>query len=103
MLRPIILICLSILPTLSPAFDFENGEEINEVCAGCHGRDGMGDKEKAVPMLAGQYTNYLWRQMKKYREKIRIHDEDAPDDELLSDFTDDELTDIFAYLSILDD
>ncbi|MBW9267259.1 MAG: c-type cytochrome [Candidatus Thiodiazotropha sp. (ex. Lucinisca nassula)] len=218
--RPIILICLSILPTLSPAFDFENGEEINEVCAGCHGeygqggkegeyprlagmpsaflakqlhlfrerirpnlamveyvddrqmpdqdiediskfleqiklktklppvdetapgfnayqrlleskrlmqiprapgdldkgqkiyrkecaschgRDGMGDKEEAVPMLAGQYTNYLWRQVKKYREKIRIHDEDAPDDELLSDFSDDELTDIFAYLSILDD
>ncbi|MES9945023.1 MAG: c-type cytochrome [Candidatus Thiodiazotropha sp.] len=218
--RPIILICLSLLPALCPAFDFENGEEINEVCAGCHGeygqggkegeyprlagmpsaflakqlhlfrdrlrpnlamveyvdhrqmpdqdiediskfleqivlktklppadenspgfnayerllaskrlmqiprapgdiekgrkiyrkecaschgREGLGDNEKAVPMLAGQYTNYLWRQVKKYREKIRIHDEDAPEDELLSDFTDGELTDIFAYLSIVDD
>ncbi|MES9972686.1 MAG: c-type cytochrome, partial [Candidatus Thiodiazotropha sp.] len=84
--------------------DLDKGQKIyRKECASCHGRDGMGDKEEAVPMLAGQYTNYLWRQVKKYREKIRIHDEDAPDDELLSDFSDDELTDIFAYLSILDD
>ncbi|MCU7920955.1 MAG: c-type cytochrome [Candidatus Thiodiazotropha sp. (ex Dulcina madagascariensis)] len=72
-------------------------------CGSCHGREGWGNVEKAVPMLAGQYTNYLWRQVKKYREKIRIHDEDAPDDELLSEFSDQELTDIFAYLSTVDD
>ncbi|PVV08022.1 MAG: cytochrome C [gamma proteobacterium symbiont of Ctena orbiculata] len=84
--------------------DIQNGRKIyRKECASCHGREGLGDNEKAVPMLAGQYTNYLWRQVKKYREKIRIHDEDAPEDELLSDFTDGELTDIFAYLSIVDD
>ena len=54
-------------------------------------------------MLAGQYTKYLWRQVKKYREFIRIHDKDEPNEELLADFTDEELQDIFAYLSIMDD
>jgi cytochrome c553 len=72
-------------------------------CASCHGREGWGDRDKAVPMLAGQYTAYLWRQVKKYRQKLRIHDEDAPEDELLAEFSDTELTDIFAYLSIVDD
>ncbi|MCG8087640.1 MAG: c-type cytochrome [Candidatus Thiodiazotropha taylori] len=84
--------------------DIEKGKkQYRKECASCHGRDGMGDMEKAVPMLAGQYTSYLWRQVKKYRNGIRIHDEEAPDDELLAEFTDQELTDMFAYLSILDD
>ncbi|MCB1858014.1 MAG: c-type cytochrome [Gammaproteobacteria bacterium] len=72
-------------------------------CASCHGKMGEGDKKKAVPLLAGQYTNYLWRQVEKYRNKIRIHDPDAPEDALLSEFTDEEIRDIFAYLSVLDD
>lgn len=84
--------------------DIEAGRRLyRKECASCHGDEGWGDAKKAVPMLAGQYTNYLWRQVKKYRNKIRIHDEDAPDEELLADFSDDELKDIFAYLSIVDD
>ena len=49
-------------------------------CASCHGRDGRGDVKDAVPLLAGQYTNYLWRQVDKYIAKLRIHDPSAPDD-----------------------
>ncbi len=41
--------------------------------------------------------------MKKYRNKIRIHDPEEPDEELLADFSDQQLGDIFAYLSIVDD
>jgi cytochrome c553 len=84
--------------------DIESGKKIyKKECASCHGQEGWGNHEKAVPMLAGQYTDYLWRQVEKYRKKIRIHDEEAPDDELLSEFTDNEMRDIFAYLSIVDD
>jgi cytochrome c553 len=73
-------------------------------CASCHGRDGWGRERDAVPMLAGQYTNYLRRQVGKYIDKIRIHDPSEPDaEELLAAFTDEELRDIFAYVSILDD
>jgi cytochrome c553 len=72
-------------------------------CGSCHGPDGWGDDGDGVPMLAGQYTNYLWRQVDKYTEKLRIHDESAPDEDLLSEFTHEELRDIFAYLSTADD
>ena len=83
--------------------DVENGKTLYKECRSCHGSDGYGDREKAVPMLAGQYTEYLWRQVPKYLEGIRIHDEDAPSDELLKEFTETELGDIFAYLSVIDD
>jgi len=84
--------------------DTAAGEKLfRRECANCHGHEGWGKQDKAVPMLAGQYTSYLWRQVKKYRAGIRIHDEDAPTDELLSDFSDAELADIFAYLSTVDD
>ncbi len=84
--------------------DIDKGKKIfRRECASCHGRKGEGDRKKAVPMLAGQYTSYLWRQVEKLRKKIRIHDPDEPEEELLSEFSDEELGDIFAYLSILDD
>jgi len=82
----------------------EKGRKLyRKECASCHGKQGWGDEKDAVPMLAGQYTNYLWRQVKKYREKIRIHDPEEPESELLTEFTDEEIGDIFAYLSVMDD
>jgi hypothetical protein len=54
-------------------------------------------------MLSGQYTVYLWRQVDKYLDGVRIHDPSAPDDLLLAEFSKEELGDIFAYLSTLDD
>lgn len=85
--------------------DVRAGERLYQrECASCHGKQGEGDRKKAVPLLAGQYTSYLWRQVKKYREKIRLHDpEDPEEEELLSDFSDGQLGDMFAYLSALDD
>lgn len=84
--------------------DVERGQRsYRRECASCHGREGWGDEKSGGPLLAGQYTNYLWRQVAKYRNKIRIHDPDAPDEELLRDINDEELRDIFAYLSIMDD
>ncbi|MCP3667944.1 MAG: c-type cytochrome [Gammaproteobacteria bacterium] len=84
--------------------DIEKGQKsYKKECGTCHGKEGEGSHKKAVPMISGQYTNYLWRQVEKLRKKLRIHDPEAPDEELLDDFTDEELTDIFAYLSILDD
>ncbi len=84
--------------------DIKKGQKsYKKECGSCHGKEGWGSFKKAVPMLAGQYTNYLWRQVEKLRKRIRIHDPDEPDEELLDDFSDEELTNIFAYLSIVDD
>lgn len=84
--------------------DIERGKKLyNKECDSCHGKEGLGDDKKAVPMLSGQYTNYLWRQVEQLRTLKRIHDEDSPKEELLNEFSDQDLTDIFAYLSIVDD
>ncbi len=84
--------------------DTKHGEKLyHRECRSCHGAKGMGNARKEVPMLAGQYTQYLWRQVKRFLKGERIHDPDEPDDELLKDFTHDELRDIFAWLSVQDD
>jgi cytochrome c553 len=84
--------------------DIKAGKKIyNKECRSCHGRFAEGDQEDAVPMLAGQYTRYLWHQVELYVKGFRIHDKDEPDEELLEDFSQEELRDIFAYVSILDD
>lgn len=75
----------------------------NKECRTCHGRKGEGDLEKGIPMLVGQYTKYLKRQVKMFTDKQRIHDPEAPDEEFLSLFSEEQLHNIFAYLSILDD
>ncbi len=84
--------------------DIEKGRKIyKKECDSCHGKEGWGDQKKAVPMVAGQYSDYLVCQFQKFLTKIRIHDPDDPDDELLSEFTEQEITDILAYMSIMDD
>lgn len=84
--------------------DAARGESIyNKECRSCHGDDGWGRHDKAVPMIAGQYTNYLWRQVDKLLSGARIHDPDSPDEELLKDFSHDEIRDIFAFLATVDD
>ncbi|RTZ58515.1 MAG: cytochrome C, partial [Gammaproteobacteria bacterium] len=64
-------------------------------------KKGMGKND--TPQLAGQYTQYLWRQVDRFLKGERIHDEDEPDEELLEDFSKEELRDIFAWLSVQDD
>ncbi len=84
--------------------DIETGRrQYQKECGSCHGRTGEGDDKYNVPMLSGQYTEYLWRQVEKFREGILIHDPDDPEFRLLSLFTDKELQDMFAWLSVADD
>ena len=87
-----------------PEGDPAQGKRIyKRECGSCHGADGMGKEDQAVPMIAGQYTEYLWRQVDKYLRRERIHDKDDPDDELLAAFAREEIRDILAYVSTLDD
>lgn len=80
------------------------GEKIyNKECRSCHGDEGWGRPDKGAPFIAGQYTEYLWHQVDLLLEGKRIHDPEEPDEELLADFSEEELRDIFAYLSIVDD
>lgn len=79
--------------------DIANGEKhYQEHCRNCHGKDGMGRSD--FPMLVGQYTNYLMKQMVAYRAKERPHDEDVPGG-ILDRFSTQDLQDILAYLTTI--
>ncbi|HIE55726.1 MAG TPA: c-type cytochrome [Chromatiaceae bacterium] len=78
------------------------GRFYRKECASCHGRRGEGVWKKRVPMLAGQHSQYLLRQIEKIRKGERFHD--SPDDaELFREYTDEEFADMLAWLSRLDD
>lgn len=84
--------------------DVATGQRIyKRECGSCHGAEGMGKQDEGVPMIAGQYTSYLWRQVDKYLRRERIHDKENPDDEVLAAFTRDQIRDVLAYVSTLDD
>jgi len=51
--------------------DLENGEEINEVCAGCHGEFGQGGKERQYPRLAGLPARFIAKQLLLFRDRAR--------------------------------
>ena len=84
--------------------DVEAGAKLYKTeCASCHKKDGMG--HKTVPMLTGQYTLYLKRQVDKFIKGERIHDEEAKDKskDVLNLLKPEEIRDILAYLTTLDD
>ncbi|HEA25723.1 MAG TPA: c-type cytochrome [Ectothiorhodospiraceae bacterium] len=84
--------------------DIKAGEKLyKKECRSCHGRGGWGDREDGIPMIAGQYTEYLQRMVQQFIKKVWIHDADDPDEEILSEFSTEELQNIFAYLSSTDD
>src|SRR5512143_3574094 len=60
---------------LEPSFkaDPEIGQQINGVCAGCHGPLGEGGKKGEYPRLAGQNFEYLKAQLTKFKARQRIN------------------------------
>ncbi len=78
--------------------DLDLGEEINEVCAGCHGEFGQGGKGGEYPRLAGLPAGYIAHQIKLFKEEKRknmpmrpyANDRELPDEDIPS---------IAAYLS----
>ena len=69
-------------------------------CASCHAKDGRG--RGRFPMLVGQYTNYLKRQMDAYLKGERPHDEKVTTG-VLNTLKDKDLQDILAYLTSIQD
>ncbi len=84
--------------------DYAAGKKLyNSECASCHGRDGNGKMEKQIPLLAGQYTNYLLKQINAYRAGERTHDNEEPAESIFRDYSETQIHNLLAYLSILDD
>ena len=83
--------------------DIKVGEKIyNKDCKICHGREGKGKKNTGTPRLSGQHSQYLLKQIKAYKAKKRHHDYDI-EDELFDHYTQKQIQDLLAYLSVTDD
>jgi len=77
--------------------DLANGEAIyQKKCAACHGKTGKG--RGMFPMLVGQYTNYLMRQVGLYLKGDRPHDEEGIVG-VLNGMKEKDIQDILAYLT----
>jgi cytochrome c553 len=81
------------------AGNLANGEAIyQKQCVTCHAKNGMG--RGMFPMLVGQYTSYLKRQMDKFIKGERPHDE-VEVGGVLNALKEDDLQDILAYITSL--
>lgn len=77
--------------------DVDNGGRIyQDQCAFCHGKTAKGGGR--FPMLAGQYTNYLQKQVAAYLRGDRPHDDDESRG-VLAELKNTDIQDIFAYLT----
>ncbi|MBI4987205.1 MAG: c-type cytochrome [Rhodocyclales bacterium] len=81
--------------------DIENGKAIyQKECFSCHGRDGRGRGK--FPLLVGQYTSYLKKQVDSYLKGERPHDEEGPKG-ILNALGEKDIQDILAYLTSIQD
>ena len=100
-----VMSCGLVLPGVAGATsrqpDLEIGEEINELCAGCHGEFGQGGKQGEYPRLAGQPYQFLVDQLVLFRERKRpnlamieyVDERQMPDEDI---------QDISAFLAQVD-
>lgn len=81
--------------------DVEQGGQIyQKQCAACHGKTGKG--RGMFPMLVGQYTNYLKRQIDLYLKADRPHDEEGMAGRL-NQLKPEEIQNVLAYLTSIQD
>ena len=77
--------------------NLENGGKVfHKQCAACHGPSGKG--RGMFPMLVGQYTNYLQRQIDLYLKGDRPHDEEGMVG-VLNGLQAQDIQDVLAYLT----
>jgi len=95
-LKVVIILFFSLLSSLSFAeeypIDLDLGDEINQLCAGCHGEFGEGGKKGEYPRLAGLPAAYIAAQLKLFKEEKRknmpmrpyTNDRELPDEDIPS-------------------
>jgi len=74
-----------------------------EECADCHGKDGRGRAKRDAPMLVGQYPSYLVRQFKAFKKGVRGASEKDDMNGMLDEVTEQDFTDILAWLTSIQD
>jgi cytochrome c553 len=102
------LACLLVIPPAFAKPDFANimlrrtgsgdpaaGKSKSQICQGCHGVDGN-STDGQIPKLAGQYDEYIIKQMRNYQEGTRSHE---IMNGMAAPLSDKDLADIAAYFA----
>ncbi len=71
----------------------------DQQCAVCHGKSGKG--RGMFPMLVGQYTSYLKKQIDAYLKADRPHDEDRASEGVLYRLPAQDIQDVLAHLTAI--
>jgi cytochrome c553 len=74
-----VIVAIGVLPMSARA---DTLEEKAAICAGCHGEDGV-PQEKTTPVIWGQWTGYLYLQLRDYKRGDRKDDQMTPVVDLL--------------------
>ncbi len=77
------------------AGDVTAGKEKSKTCAACHGADGN-SINPIWPKLAGQHSNYIFKQLKDFHSGARKAPQMAP---LVTTLNEEDMQDIAAYYS----
>jgi cytochrome c553 len=75
--------------------DPAEGEAKAQLCQGCHGEKGN-STETLIPKLAGQYSNYIAKELRNYQAGVRTH---QIMNAMSATVSDDDLADIAAYFA----
>lgn len=79
----------------SSAGDSVIGKDKSQLCQGCHGEEGI-SIEPLAPKLAGQYSDYIVKQVRNYQAGTRTH---QIMNAMAATLTDEELIDIGNYFA----
>lgn len=79
----------------SSAGDSVIGKDKSQLCQGCHGEEGI-SVEPLAPKLAGQYSDYIVKQVRNYQAGTRTH---QIMNAMAATLTDEELIDIGNYFA----
>ncbi|MGA9665351.1 MAG: c-type cytochrome [Gallionella sp.] len=71
------------------------GQEKSQLCQGCHGEYGN-STEPLIPKLAGQYGNYIAKEIRNYQAGIRSH---QIMNAMAATLADDDVADVAAYFA----
>jgi cytochrome c553 len=86
-----------ILTAASPAADLEAAKKKAEICAGCHGENGISQMEN-VPSLAGQPDQYIQWQLVFFRAGARKNDQMQP---IVEQLDNNDIRNLGAYFASL--
>src|SRR5438128_1019963 len=89
----VFFILATFLASPAAAYDAEAGRKKAEICAGCHGAEGVSENP-AIPSLAGQQFRYMAIALYQFSAGKRQSDQMAP---VVKDLTNEDFGDIATY------